>query len=58
MTTIQTYVRAQSLQEAYALNQKKRNKVIGGMLWLRQNHRPIATAIDLCYLGLDAIEEK
>lgn len=57
MTTIQTYVRAQSLQEAYALNQKKRNKVIGGMLWLRQNHRPIATAIDLCDLGLDAIEE-
>ena len=34
MITIQKYVRAQSLEEAYTLNQNKRNRIIGGMLWL------------------------
>ena len=35
MITIQKYVRAQSLEEAWQLNQNKRNRVLGGMLWLR-----------------------
>ncbi len=57
MITIQNYVRAQSLQEAYELNQKKRNRIIGGMLWLKMTNLSIATAIDLSDLGLDTIEE-
>ena len=57
MITIQKYVRAQSLEEAYALNQSRRNRIIGGMLWLKMSKLNIATAIDLSGLGLDAIEE-
>lgn len=57
MITIQNYVQAQSLQEAYELNQKKRNRILGGMLWLRTSGLSVATAIDLSRLGLDTIEE-
>ena len=55
--SINQYVRAQSLDEAYTLCQKKNNVVIGGMLWLKIQKRPAGTAIDLCDLGLDRIEE-
>ena len=57
MITIQKYVRAQSLEEAWTLNQSKRNRIIGGMLWLRLGKGGIHTAIDLSDLGLDGIEE-
>lgn len=57
MITIQKYVRAQSLEEAYTLNQNKRNRIIGGMLWTRLGGGTVSTAIDLCDLGLDSIEE-
>ena len=57
MITIQKYVRAQSLEEAYALNQSRRNRIIGGMLWLKLGRGSVDTAIDLCDLGLDTIEE-
>ena len=57
MITIQKYVRAQSLEEAYTLNQSRRNRVIGGMLWLKMGKGSIHTAIDLGDLHLDAIEE-
>ncbi len=57
MITIQKYVRAQSLEEAWQLNQNKRNRILGGMLWLRLGRGSVNTAIDLCDLGLDAIEE-
>jgi len=57
MMTIQKYVRAASLEEAYQLNQNRRNKVLGGMLWLRLGRGTINTAIDLCDLGLGGIEE-
>ncbi len=57
MVTIQKYVRAQSLEEAYQLNQSRRNRIIGGMLWLRLGKGSIGTAIDLCDLGLNKIEE-
>ena len=57
MITIQKYVRAQSLEEAWQLNQNKRNRVLGGMLWLRLGRGSIGTAIDLCDLGLNTIEE-
>ena len=57
MITIQKYVRAQSLEEAWQLNQNKRNRILGGMLWLRLGRGTVNTAIDLCDLGLDKIEE-
>lgn len=57
MITIQNYVQAQSLEEAWQLNQKKRNRILGGMLWLRLGNGSIDTAIDLCKLGLNTIEE-
>ena len=57
MITIQKYVRAQSLEEAYQLNQNKRNRIVGGMMWLRLGSGGVGTAIDLCDLGLDTIEE-
>ena len=57
MISIQKYVRAQSLEEAWQLNQSRRNRILGGMLWLRLGKGSVGTAIDLCDLGLDTIEE-
>lgn len=57
MITIQNYVRAQSLEEAWQLNQKKLNRILGGMLWMRLGNGNVGTAIDLCDLGLNTIEE-
>jgi len=57
MMTIKNYVRAQSLQQAYELNQNKRNRILGGMLWLKMTDSDVTTAIDLSDLGLDTIEE-
>ena len=51
------YVRAQSLDEAYELYQKKPKFVLGGMLWLKMKNKTLGTAIDLCDLGLDQIDE-
>lgn len=57
MITIENYVRAQSLEQAWELNQKRRNRILGGMLWQRLGNGSISTAIDLSGLGLDTIEE-
>ena len=57
MINIQKYVRAQSLEEAYTLNQKKKNRILAGMLWTRMESGNVPVAIDLCDLGLDKIEE-
>lgn len=57
MLTIKRYVRPQTLEEAYTLCQKRSNVVLGGMAWLKMQNRTVVTAIDLCDLGLDAIEE-
>lgn len=57
MLTFQNYVRAQSLDEAWQLNQKRTNRVIGGMLWARLSRGQANTVIDLSGLGLDKIEE-
>lgn len=46
-----------SLEEAYELNQKKLNRIIGGNLWLRLSNPNIGKAIDLSNLGLNRIEE-
>ena len=57
MINIQKYVRAKSLEEAYTLNQKKKNRILAGMLWTRMESGNVPVAIDLCDLGLDKIEE-
>ena len=57
MLTIREYKKAESLEEAYTLNQKKSNRVIGGMIWLKMETLNVGTAIDLSGLGLDNIEE-
>jgi len=54
---IQNYVRVKSLEEAYELNQNKRNRILGGMLWLKMSKITVPTAIDLSDLGLNTIEE-
>lgn len=57
MIQIKQYVKAASLDEAYELNQKKSNVIIGGMHWLKMSSRMVGTAIDLSGLGLDTILE-
>ena len=57
MLTIDQYVRAESLEQAYGLCQKRNNVVLGGMLWLKMQDRKVGAAIDLCGLELDRITE-
>lgn len=57
MITFQKYIKAQSLDEAYELNKARKNRIIGGMMWLRTGSGSINTAIDISGLGLDTIEE-
>lgn len=57
MVTIANYLRPESLSEAYELNQKKTNRVLGGMMWLRLCSPRIQNAIDLSGLVLDYIKE-
>ena len=57
MFRIKEYVKAGSLEEAYQLNQKKSNVLLGGMMWLKMGSNYKMTAIDLSGLGLDKIEE-
>mgnify|MGYP003050034517 CR=1 FL=1 len=57
MMTIREYKKAESLEEAWQLNQKKTNRVLGGMIWLKMENINVGTAIDLSGLGLDTIEE-
>ncbi|AQS09818.1 putative oxidoreductase [Clostridium saccharobutylicum] len=57
MFTIKNYVVTEDLAQAYELNQKKNNVILGGIAWLKMGERNIQTAIDLSKLGLDKIEE-
>lgn len=57
MLKIKEYVRAESLSQAYELNQKRSSRILGGMLWMKMSSARIGTAIDLSGLGLDQIEE-
>lgn len=57
MLKIKEYVRAESLSQAYELNQKRSSRILGGMLWMKMSNARIGTAIDLSDLGLDQIEE-
>lgn len=57
MLTIQNYVKAKTLEEAYELNQARSSRIKGGMMWLRLSNANVKTMIDLSELGLDQIEE-
>ena len=57
MLTIQNYVRPQSLQEAWELNQKSSSRIAGGMLWMKMSKGNCGTLIDLSDLGLNTIVE-
>ena len=57
MIKIKEYVKAESLEQAYELNQKRTSRIIGGMLWMRMSNAQVQTAIDLSGLELDTIEE-
>ena len=39
MLKIKEYVKAESLEQAYELNQKRTNCILGGMLWLKMSNR-------------------
>ena len=51
------YVKAESLEQAHELNQKRSNVLVGGMMWLKMSSGNRNTVIDLSGLGLDQIEE-
>lgn len=57
MLTIQNYVKAKTLEEAYTLNQTRSTRIAGGMMWLRLGDKKIKTIIDLSDLGLNQMEE-
>ena len=57
MFTCKEYRRVETLEEAWELNQKRSNLLIGGMLWAKMGQRSVQTVIDLSGLGLDQIEE-
>ncbi len=57
MLRIREYRRAESLEEAYELNQKKTNHILAGGVWTKMGDRNWMCAIDLSGLGLDKIEE-
>jgi len=57
MFTSNNYVKVKSLDEAWELNQKRSNKIAGGMLWLKMSDLHYNTLIDLSGLGLDKIIE-
>lgn len=57
MLNYKDYVFAQSLEEAYMLNQKKNNQIVAGNGWLKLSNGDRGTLIDLSQLGLDKIIE-
>lgn len=58
MYTARNYVKAESLVQAYELNQQRTNAVIGGGCWMRLGRRMYDTLIDLSLLGLDQIQDR
>ena len=57
MIRFKNYVRAESLEEAYNLNQKNSSVIGAGMMWLKVQNRIKMTLVDLSGLGLDGVEE-
>ena len=58
MMTIREYKRAESLEEAWQLNQKRNNRVIGGMIWLKMENINVGTAIDCRALGWTKLRKR
>ncbi|MGN1318605.1 MAG: FAD binding domain-containing protein [Lachnospirales bacterium] len=57
MLRCNNYVFAKTIDEAYELNQKKNNVIVGGNGWLKMGNKNWNTAIDISRLGLDKINE-
>lgn len=57
MFSVNQYVKAKTLKEAYELNQARNSRVMGGMMWMRLGNARVQTIIDISGLGLDQIEE-
>lgn len=57
MFTAKEYVRAKSLEEAYALH-KRGTCIVGGMQWLKMGKGSWTRLIDLSDLGLDGIKDE
>lgn len=57
MITIKNYKKAESLEEAWQLNQQRGSRILGGMIWMKLGSGTVQTAIDLSGLGLDTVEE-
>lgn len=55
--TIQNYIKAESLEQAWQLNQKRSARILGGMMWMRLSRKWVQTVIDLSGLGLEGIRE-
>ncbi|HIU74265.1 MAG TPA: FAD binding domain-containing protein [Candidatus Pelethocola excrementipullorum] len=58
MITIRKYVRAESLEQAYELNQKRTNRILGGMLWMKMSSNTVQNVIDLTDVVSAAIIEE
>lgn len=58
MIKIRKYVKAESLEEAYQLNQKRSNRIIGGMLWVKMGRNTVQNAIDISGIVPSAITEQ
>ena len=43
MLEIKEYVKVESLEQAFELNQKRTNQIIGGMLWMKMGDHRIQT---------------
>lgn len=57
MLRFREYIKAESLEQAYELKQKKGTVILGGMMWLQRQNRTVSRVVDLSDLGLDKIEE-
>ncbi len=57
MFTAKEFVKVKSLEEAWELNQRRSNKIIGGMMWIKMSSSRLNKLIDMSELGLDTIEE-
>lgn len=57
MLKFKEYIRPESLDEAYHLNQKRSSRILGGMMWLKMSRSTVGSVIDLSGLGLDYVNE-
>lgn len=57
MIQARNYVKAESIQQAYELNQNRGTQIVAGMLWLKMGKRTKTTLLDLSGLELNYIRE-